>query len=126
MDLDLRGRVRNTHLSSAHCLLPLYEAIINAIHAVSGVSNATIDVQLVREKAQGALSDGETIMASPIVSFLIHDNGVGFTDENYRAFQTSDSTHKAAECVHRTQLATNSGVDLDTGSGKEMMSFPSP
>ncbi len=30
------------------------------------------------------------------------------------------------ECVHRTQLATHSGVDLDTGSGKEMMLLPTP
>jgi hypothetical protein len=30
------------------------------------------------------------------------------------------------KCVHRTQLATYSRVDLDTGSGKEMMLLPTP
>jgi len=97
MDVDLRGRVKNTHLSPAQCLLPLFEAIINAIHAVSGVSGAMIDVQIERVAAQGALTAEEPLTATPVESFIIRDNGMGFTERNYRAFETCDSTHKAAQ-----------------------------
>src|SRR5262245_9886441 len=38
---------------------------------------------------------GKDWAAQPITGFVIQDNGVGFTDEHFRSFKTSDTTHKA-------------------------------
>jgi hypothetical protein len=37
MDFDLPGRIKNTRLLYSHPLLPLFEAVINSIHAVDEV-----------------------------------------------------------------------------------------
>ena len=34
MDSNLRGRLRNTSLPKSNALLPLYEAVVNSIHAI--------------------------------------------------------------------------------------------
>jgi hypothetical protein len=96
MNIDIKGRVRNTKLLHTHSLLPLFEAIINAIHAIEeGAASGVIHVFINRENAQGVLQP-ENAVDEPIVGFVVKDNGSGFTERNYRAFCTSDSTNKAA------------------------------
>lgn len=96
MDLDLRGRVGNTKLPLSSGLYPLFEAISNSIHSLeeSKQSTGQIDIEIVRGSSERSLIDGEPLSNNPIIGFVIHDNGVGFTDENYKSFQTSDTTKK--------------------------------
>ena len=95
MKTDVAGRVRNTPLASSRPLLPLYEALVNSIQAIedAGEKQGRIDIAVLREKNH-LFSDQEPTLAD-IVGFEVADNGVGFTEENYRAFDTADTTYKA-------------------------------
>jgi len=100
MEIDLRGRVNNTKLAVSNPLLPLFEAIINSIHAIeeSAEGKGSIEVFVERDKSQGLLASDQTAIAlGPIENFVIQDNGIGFTEENFRAFKTSDTTKKVAK-----------------------------
>src|SRR5438270_578592 len=57
MDIDLRGRVNNTKLTPTNCLLPLFEAIINSIHAIEekGKIRGSIEITIERDRSQGLL-----------------------------------------------------------------------
>lgn len=97
LSLDLRGRLRNFRLAPSRALVPLFEAIINSIHAVdaTGRSDGRISVELLRDaQLEMALSDDAEASLPPVRGFLIRDNGIGFNDENYASFQTSDSSYK--------------------------------
>jgi hypothetical protein len=99
MDLDLRGRIANTKLPLSNCLLPLFEAISNSIHSVEEAKSnpGKIEVEIVRDTSQGNLIDDEPVSNQPITELVVHDNGVGFTEENYKSFKTSDSSRKRAK-----------------------------
>ncbi|CAN5537521.1 hypothetical protein BH11PLA2_BH11PLA2_16410 [soil metagenome] len=96
MELDLRGRIGNTKLPLSNGLFPLFEAISNSIHSIEEAKNLNgrIDIEIIRDTSQGSLVEGEPVLNQPIIGFVVHDNGVGFTDDNYKSFQTSDSTKK--------------------------------
>jgi hypothetical protein len=94
--LNLLGRVRNTPLSHSNSLLPLFEAVINSIHAIEEqgpIGLGEIKVFIERAKTQQISLEG-TAPLEPITSFRITDTGVGFTDSNYGSFCTSDSQLK--------------------------------
>ncbi|MEV0538474.1 ATP-binding protein [Nocardia salmonicida] len=100
---SLAGRVRNTSLPKSHALLPLLEAIVNAIQAVDAAqdeSAATGRIHVrVRRDAQtefdfGQMGPGRAPM-KPIVGFTVEDDGVGFTAQNMSSFETLDSSFKA-------------------------------
>ncbi len=108
MFIDVRGRVQNTPLLYHNCLFPLFEAIANSMHAVEDAkrTNGKITISIERDTTQGVLFTNQTNTALlnekekaaswPIRNFIITDNGIGFTDENFRSFDTSDSLQKAA------------------------------
>ncbi len=98
MDLqtNLKGRLRNTSLPKKHGLMPVFEAVINSIHAIEDAAYehnpGHIRVTVLRSPQQqlevGRKAEGE------ITGFLIEDDGCGFNDENYKSFATLDSEHK--------------------------------
>jgi hypothetical protein len=94
MDIDIRGRINNTKLGHGRCLAPVFEAIVNSIHSIqeAKIGNGKIDITLERA-TEGVL--GKDWAYQPITGFLIQDNGIGFTDEHFRSFKTSDTTYKA-------------------------------
>jgi hypothetical protein len=97
MQIDFEGRLRNTNLPISKPLLPLFDAIINSIDAIeeSGFSDeSTINVIIEREQNQQVLIGDDR---SPIEGFIIEDNGIGFTKENYNSFDTADSRLKRAK-----------------------------
>jgi hypothetical protein len=100
MDIDLPGRIGNTRLPHSHSLLPLFEAIVNSIHAVAETSrnSGIVRIFIERDHTQETLRADSTggIVLSPVRSFRIYDNGVGFTDVHFRSFETSDSRQKAS------------------------------
>jgi hypothetical protein len=96
MQADLIGRIANTRLPNQHALLPVFEAIVNAIHSCNDLGeNATseISVKLIRSAAQSILPGSGHLNA--IESFEITDSGAGFNEANYQSFQTADSRYRA-------------------------------
>jgi hypothetical protein len=94
MLVDLSGRIRNTNLPDSKALLPLFEAVVNSIHAVEDakINNGFIKILIQRGHFQAGLI-GEGGFA-PIEGFIVVDNGIGFDEKNYKSFCTSDSTWK--------------------------------
>jgi hypothetical protein len=95
MQIDLLGRVRNLQLPLSRPLLPLFEAVINSIHAVweANRSDGKIEIFASRDTSQSSISEATR---EPFEAFEVRDNGIGFTNENFLSFETSDSTFKAA------------------------------
>lgn len=97
--LDLRGRLRNLQLPASRALVPVFEAIVNSLHAVEATGRASgrVTVEVLRvSRQQQELALGDPSVQTPITGFRIRDDGVGLTDDNYGSFCTSDSTFKFA------------------------------
>lgn len=103
MDTNLHGRLRNTSLPASSGLMPLYEAVVNSIHAIEEASvpmiKGRITVTILRGTQQSfAFTDetesDNTATKEPIIGFRITDNGIGFNDDNMSSFRTLDSEHK--------------------------------
>jgi hypothetical protein len=100
---SLPGRLRNVSLPKTNALLPLYEAVVNAIQSVDAIhedmTSARIEVKIVRE-LQDSLDFAEyqqgAPLVAPILGFVVSDNGEGFHDNNLESFKTLDSEHKAS------------------------------
>jgi hypothetical protein len=95
MNTDVVGRVGNVSLAASKPLLPLYEAVVNSVQAIQEAQepNGRITIGVLRD-SNNLLSDQDATFGE-IVGFQIIDNGIGFDDVNFRAFETSDTTHKA-------------------------------
>lgn len=87
---DNEGRISNISLApnAKNALFPLFEALMNSIHAIEerfGRDNlGEGDIEIVVEKDEG----GEYI------GFTVTDNGAGFTEENLVSFRKFDSRRK--------------------------------
>jgi hypothetical protein len=96
MLFDLAGRVRNLSLpaTASNSLIPLFEAVSNAFHAVEErwqgetANKGHITVHVHRRDDD---EDGH------VVGFTIRDNGIGLNHKNWESFCTSDSDYK----IHR-------------------------
>lgn len=100
LNTNLRGRLRNTPLPRSHGLFPLFEAVVNSIHAIEDANNdlGEIKVEIIRELSLHLIGAESKRGAQPletIIGFKITDNGIGFTNENMRSFETLDSEYKA-------------------------------
>ena len=95
MLFDLAGRVRNLSLPAtpANSLIPLFEAISNAIHAVeTRWGQASDDRGEVTITIHRRTDDEDD---SHVTGFTVQDNGCGLTSANWDFFRTSDSPYKA-------------------------------
>lgn len=97
--VNIKGRVKNFTLPKNQPLIPLFEAIVNSLHAIEerkrndrGFSKGHIVIEVERE-SQLFIQKIDTLSA--IESFVVKDNGVGFNEPNLRSFMESDSTYKA-------------------------------
>lgn len=87
---DLRGRIANLAMapSYANTLIPLFEAIMNSLHAVQDrfgdnwAKSCRIEIQVLED------DDGNPH------SFTIEDNGIGLDERNFESFRTYDSRTK--------------------------------
>ena len=97
--ISLRGRTNNFHLPKNQPLIPLFEAIVNAIHAIDERKQVERDfrgritIKIIRDDQLALEGLGEL---PSIQTFEIIDNGVGFNEPNLASFMESDSTYKAA------------------------------
>lgn len=101
MLIDIRGKINNMKLAKRNSLLPLFEAVVNSLQSIEDMENSDesyIKIIIERDLSQQAIdSVKEDGSLYPISNIIIEDNGTGFNDENYRSFQTSDSTYKISK-----------------------------
>lgn len=96
---SLAGRLRNTHLPKSHALMPVFEAIVNSIHAIEDRTNFTegkIVLKVHRETQENLSLGKKNRKKTKITGFTIIDNGCGFNEENFKSFCTLDSEYKIA------------------------------
>lgn len=105
MNTNLHGRLRNTSLPFTHGLLPLFEAVMNSIHAIEELdqpsSKGNITVEILRDDQQTLDLEDSKKKRGPeavgnVVGFKITDNGVGFNEANMTSFLTLDTDYKAS------------------------------
>ena len=98
---SLEGRLRNTSLPKSDALFPLFEAVVNSIHAIDEriesdesftIDDAYIKVIFVRS-SQLHLDEPQP----SISGFIVKDNGIGMNAANYDSFQLLNSTYKASK-----------------------------
>lgn len=93
--ISLEGRLRNTSLSPKDGLMAVKEAVVNSIQSISesGHKDGLVSVCIHRIKnldLDGVESGGR----SPIDHVTITDNGEGFNQKNYEAFNCLDFSYK--------------------------------
>jgi hypothetical protein len=95
MNIDIRGRIKNTKLPTTKPLLPLFEAVINSIQSIEEANNEAglIEIDIIRDTTQLSAIDANP-ENQPIINFIIKDNGVGFNELNYQSFDTADTIYK--------------------------------
>ena len=96
--INLEGRVKNFSLPKNRPLIPLYEAVVNSLHAIEerrkidpAFSDGEIHISILRDEQ--ILLDTNDIPS--VDGFVITDNGIGFNEQNMKSFFESDSTYKA-------------------------------
>jgi hypothetical protein len=94
MRIDLAGRVAKIRLDRSQPLLPLVEAVINSLHAIDDTTATDPEIRITAVREAGIKLGEEVDRLAPIDTFVIEDNGIGFTDENQESFETSDSSYK--------------------------------
>ncbi len=95
MKTDVQGRIRNISLTSSKPLLPLYEAIVNSIQAIADAKERKGKIDIIVNRDGNQLLAKTDRAAGEITGFEVIDNGIGFTADNFAAFETSDTTYKA-------------------------------
>lgn len=91
---DVVGRVNRLALraNERNSLLPLMEAVSNSVHSITDLyqgdasTKGRITIRIERTDVERG--------KHRIAGFEVEDNGIGFTDENYRSFRTPDSRYK--------------------------------
>ena len=97
---NLRNRVNKLHLPKTKPLLPVFEIISNAVHAIDEKKlldsslSGIISIKAIRNGDEAALKQVSDIEQYPINSFIIVDNGIGLNNENFLSFQEFDSEKK--------------------------------
>lgn len=95
LQTSLKGRLKNTSLSNNNALMPVFEAVVNSIHALEDRGNLTtgeITLEIHRNTQRTLNIDNEE--KAEITGFTVTDNGIGFNDANMNSFQTLDSDYK--------------------------------
>ena len=99
MQIDIKGKINEKKLAYSNTLLPLFEVIVNSIHAIeedSATKPGIIEIDIIRSSQQElAFSKSENLPF--IVDFEVKDNGIGFNAKNYESFNYAHSTYKFAK-----------------------------
>lgn len=90
LSTSLKGLLDNIGRISPYT--PLYEAIMNSIHSIeeSKRTDGKITIKTIRE-SQSTMTE----IGLPLIKgFIVEDNGIGFTPENFESFQTAYTQKK--------------------------------
>lgn len=95
---NLLGRLSNFPLSVEKPLMPVFEAISNAIHAIedSKRTDGQIIVRVHRKQPETEPVTKDAKAAEMVEGFTIEDNGIGFNERNFLSFCEADTTFKKA------------------------------
>lgn len=95
MQANIKGLVDRLELSQAKAMMPLYEAISNAVDAIEehqdGFSNHLIRIRLVASNDLAHQAGDETLVVD---GFDVIDDGVGFNEKNLASFQEAHTLSK--------------------------------
>ena len=94
--MNLTGQVNQMRLPKSKALWPLFETVVNSIQSLEDTCNCTtpqIAIEANRIEYPQLNTDG-TEELNHFEEFIIRDNGVGFTERNYRSFLEAYSTLK--------------------------------
>lgn len=97
--VSLVNQVRQTPLAKTQALLPLFEAVMNAVQAINDRRRAhpshvgQIRISLTRD--HGLFEGGDE--PAPLENIAIADDGIGLDDANWDSFNTSFSGHRYLE-----------------------------
>lgn len=99
MKANVRGKVRNTNLPPSRSLWPLFEAVTNSIQSIqtAGRHDGMITITVQREpelELETATHGPGRRPARGIKGVVIRDNGEGFNEANFEAFQEADTPSK--------------------------------
>jgi hypothetical protein len=94
MQVHVARRIESTRLPYSRVLLPVYEAIMNSIHAIEDGGAAEGNIEVVLERDLALLSSEHHSYVPDLQNVMIVDNGVGFTPANLEAFSLVDTPHK--------------------------------
>ena len=91
MKFDIIGRIQNMRLPDGKTaiLYSVYEAVSNSIHAINDLFGETLAASHGKVDVNIAVNEDNDIDL-----ITITDNGIGFTPENLKSFETSDSRFK--------------------------------
>jgi hypothetical protein len=90
---SIQGKIRNLPNFYNEALMPVFEAVANSIQAIediTDISNGNIKINIIHETC---LFNG-TEYEKRITCLEIIDDGIGFNNENFNSFCTSDSIYK--------------------------------
>jgi hypothetical protein len=99
MQIDIKGKINEKKLAYSNTLLPLFEVVVNSIHAIeedSSTKPGIITIDIIRSNQQ-ELEFSQAENLPYIVDFEVKDNGVGFNSKNYESFNYAHSTYKFAK-----------------------------
>lgn len=97
MKLIVKRKVSEISLKPSEFLLPLFEAVINAIEAIQESKEKSGFIKIIIERDTSQLKvnyEKDQNVLSPIKSFIIEDNGIGFNKDNFEAFNDAYTDHK--------------------------------
>jgi len=74
--------------------MPLFEAVVNSIQAIEDSKHeGKIHIRILRDQSPTLIEVDKS--SREIIGFEIEDNGIGFDEDNFNAFSTSDTTYKS-------------------------------
>jgi hypothetical protein len=95
------GRVRNFNLppTAANCMMPVYEAVTNALYAIqerypsTWADDGIVTIEVPRNRPSG--NDCEQLAHQQVTGFVVTDNGVGLRDDLFGHFCELDTEYRA-------------------------------
>ena len=119
--INLPGFVSSIDIEPDEFMLPLHEVVVNAIQSIEDVAdpkNCTISINVIRGEQQSFKEEGFDTPYKPIKGFEVTDNGIGFTQKRFNAFNevyTDINRKKGCKGVGRyTVLACFGSMDVDS------------
>ncbi len=93
---NLKHQVKQTPLPKWKPLIPLFEAVMNSIQSIRENKQLRVPgyIRITVGRDPDLFKEDEL---APIDGFVIEDNGVGLTDENFDSFNTAFSDRKERE-----------------------------
>ena len=94
--INLTGQVNQMRLPKSKALWPLFETVVNSIQSLEDAYNCAIPqitIEANRIEYPQLNTDGVEEL-NHFKEFIVRDNGIGFTERNYRSFLEAYSTLK--------------------------------